>query len=139
MPGLVDVETLRDRISSRGMPAPKLDADLERVISTAGQMVIDRTLPFDLTNPPIAVQEAVLLLALQMRMAETVNATDAEGRPIQVRLWTSALDDILGRLLRDSTPAATSPAAGTARTARSTDHPSEYRRPCGVGYPEYWE
>jgi hypothetical protein len=103
VPALVARQLVKDRLLLAAIPEP-IDPDLDRIIATASQMVIDRCVPFDLTAPPDAVQQVVLMLAVRMRTQEIGNYTDNEGRPIQRGVWTQDLTDILGPLIADVTP-----------------------------------
>lgn len=132
---------LKERLILRQIPEPELDTDLDRLIATASEMVQDRCIPFDASAPPDPVQQVTLMIAMNLRIGETMAYADADGHPVQVRAWTPAMDDILGRWLRDPAASTTGAGAnaGTLRTARAGTIHSEYRRPWGVGYPEGWD
>lgn len=129
---------LKERFIMQQVPLP-LDPDLDRLIAVASEMVKDRTIGFDESTPPAPVQQVTLMAAMNLRIGETMAYADADGRPVQVRAWTPAMDDILGRWLRDSTPATTAATGGTLRTARRSATASEYRRPYDTAYPEFWD
>lgn len=97
---------LKERLLARSIPLPNNgDADLDRLIYVASAMVADRVAVDAAADPqPAAVQQATLMLAMRMRVAETMNYADADGRPITVKLWTPDIDDILGSLLTQETP-----------------------------------
>ena len=88
---------LKERLQLRAIPLP-VDADLDRLIGVASGMVRDRAHVEDDTNPPYAVQQATLMLAMRMRVAETMNYAVYDERPVTVKLWTPDIDDILGSL-----------------------------------------
>jgi hypothetical protein len=119
---------LKERLLLRAIPAPKLDSELDSLIQTASGMVKDRCISFDDANPPQAVRRATLMLAMRLRMGETMNHADADGRPVQVRLWTPDIDDVLGIWLADDSPDAPihAPVAG------SLDIPVDHQRAVGV-------
>ena len=98
---------LKERLNARQIPLPNNgDSDLDRLINVASGMTRDRCNSFDETAPPAAVQQVTLVLCLRMRVNETMLGSDADGKPVQVPLWTQDLDDILGSLLRTDQPEA---------------------------------
>src|SRR5690348_15369290 len=102
----ISLVTLKERLLARQIPLPNGgDTDLTRLINVASAMVADRVAVNPAADPqPAAVQQATLMLAMRMRVAETMNYADADGRPITVKLWTPDIDDILGSLLTQETP-----------------------------------
>jgi hypothetical protein len=121
-------QLVKDRLQLGGVPIP-LDPHLDQLIRTASEMVRDRCIAFDESAPPDPVQQVTLMLTVRLRISETGGYTDADGRPVQVALWTQDLTDILGKWIQDATPDPQVATAGTLRTSRYHESRSEYRRP----------
>lgn len=135
----IALETLKERLALRKIPLPNNgDADLTRIINVASAMVRDRATSFDETAPPAAVQQATLMLAMRMRVAETMNYADADGRPVTVKLWTPDIDDILGSLVTADTPDETIHAPVQGSIDVPAGHRRAYRVQTHRGRRDWW-
>jgi hypothetical protein len=103
-PQYIALDLLKKRLVGNQTTTPEQDDDFTRLIESASATVRDHCVPFDETNPPARVQQVTLMVAMRLRQAETNNYTDKEGRPIQVRVWTVDLENILGVLLATDAP-----------------------------------
>lgn len=134
----ITLETLKERLLARKIPLPNNgDADLTRIINVASGMVRDRA-SFDETAPPAVVQQATLMLAMRMRVAETMNYADADGRPVTVKLWTPDIDDILGSLVTADTPDETIHAPVQGDLAVPAGHRRAVRIQAHRGRRDWW-
>lgn len=129
MPTYITRDVLKDRLLLKQVPLPEIDADLDEIIDTASGMVADRvdTTLYAADAPPARVKRATLILALRLRTAETLNATDADGNPMRYPLWTQDLTDILGTYILDTTPDTGTgllPTAGVMTTTAPIPSPS---------------
>lgn len=116
MTAYITVPYLKERLNNRAIPLPNDgDTDYAEIIDTASNMVRDRCTSFDETAPPAAVKRVTLILAMRMRVNESMLHSDADGKPVQVALWTQDLADILGSLVTQDTPDETihAPVQGT--------------------------
>lgn len=133
MPSYITRDVLKDRLLLKQVPLPEIDADLDEIIDTASGMVADRvdTTRYLESAPPARVKRATLILALRLRTAETLNATDADGNPMRYPLWTQDLTDILGNYILDLTPET---ATGLLPTAGVMTKTAPIASP--AGYPD---
>lgn len=128
MAAYITVPYLKERLNNRAIPLPNDgDTDYAEIIATASGMVRDRCTSFDETDPPAAVKRVTLILSMRMRVNESMLHSDADGKPVQVPLWTQDLDDILGSLLTAETPDETIHAPVAGSLAVPAEHAVAYR------------
>lgn len=103
-PQYISVTLLAKRLLGGQTLTDELSADFTRLIVAASSMIQDRCVPFDETAPPAVIQQATLMLAMRMRQAETGNYTTKDGVPIQVKVWTPDIENVLGSWLARDDP-----------------------------------